>query len=71
MPVVLAEDWAKWLEVPATNDELKALLIPFKDDALTVAGQQTEDRQRSEQGPQFAAPEPLQAVRQLNSKLAR
>ena len=38
MPVILAEeDWAKWLgEVPATNDELKALLVPFKDDALTM-----------------------------------
>ena len=30
-------DWPKWLgEVPATNDELKALLVPFKDDALTM-----------------------------------
>jgi putative SOS response-associated peptidase YedK len=38
MPVVLAEkDWARWLgEVPATNDELKALLVPFGDDALTI-----------------------------------
>ena len=34
--IVAEEDWAKWLgEVPATNDELKALLVPFKDDALT------------------------------------
>jgi putative SOS response-associated peptidase YedK len=31
------EDWAQWLgEEPATNDELKALLVPFKDDALTM-----------------------------------
>jgi putative SOS response-associated peptidase YedK len=38
MPVILAEeDWAKWLgEEPATNDELRALLVPFKDDALTM-----------------------------------
>jgi putative SOS response-associated peptidase YedK len=38
MPVILAEeDWGKWLgEVPATNDELKALLVPFKDEALTM-----------------------------------
>ena len=38
MPVILAEaNWAKWLgEKPATNDELKALLVPFKDDALTM-----------------------------------
>jgi putative SOS response-associated peptidase YedK len=38
MPVVLAEkDWAKWLgEEPATLEELKALLVPFKDDALTI-----------------------------------
>jgi len=38
MPVILAEeDWAKWLgEVPTTNDELKAVLVPFKDDALTI-----------------------------------
>src|SRR5262245_66630328 len=38
MPVLLAEeDWAKWLgEEPATDDELKALLVPFKDEALTM-----------------------------------
>jgi putative SOS response-associated peptidase YedK len=38
MPVILAEEkWAKWLgEDPATNDELKVLLVPFKDDALTM-----------------------------------
>jgi len=38
MPVILAEeDWAKWLgEEPAINDELKALLVPFKDEALTM-----------------------------------
>jgi hypothetical protein len=38
MPVILAEeDWANWLgEELATNDELKALLGPFKDDALTM-----------------------------------
>jgi putative SOS response-associated peptidase YedK len=35
MPVILAEE--NWLgEVPATNDELKALLVPFKDGALTM-----------------------------------
>jgi putative SOS response-associated peptidase YedK len=38
MPVVLAEeDWATWLgEDPATSDELKAMLVPFKDDVLTM-----------------------------------
>jgi putative SOS response-associated peptidase YedK len=38
MPVIRAEEtWAKWLgEVPATSDELKALLVPFNDDALTM-----------------------------------
>ena len=38
MPVILAEqDWARWLgEEPATPDELKALLVPCKDDALTL-----------------------------------
>jgi putative SOS response-associated peptidase YedK len=38
MPVILAEeDWAKWLgEEPGTNAELKALLVPLKDDALTM-----------------------------------
>ena len=37
MPVILAEEnWAKWLGEPATNDELKALLVPFRDDALTM-----------------------------------
>jgi len=44
MPVILAEeDLAKWLgEEPATAEELKALLVAYRDD---VAGQQTEDRQ--------------------------
>ena len=38
MPVILdEEDWAKWLgQEPATPKELKALLVPFKDDALTM-----------------------------------
>jgi putative SOS response-associated peptidase YedK len=38
MPVILAEeDWTKWLgEEPATSDELKALLVPHRDDALTM-----------------------------------
>jgi putative SOS response-associated peptidase YedK len=38
MPVILSEpDWPKWLgEKPATNEELKALLVAFKDDALTI-----------------------------------
>ena len=38
MPVILAEaSWAKWLgEVPATDDELKALLVPIKHEALTM-----------------------------------
>jgi len=38
MPVIVAEeDWAKWLgEEPATPEELKALLVPFKGDALTI-----------------------------------
>jgi putative SOS response-associated peptidase YedK len=38
MPVILAdEDWAKWLgEKPATRDELKALQVPYKNDALTM-----------------------------------
>jgi putative SOS response-associated peptidase YedK len=38
MPVILAEeDCVKWLgEEPATSDELKALLIPYRDDALSI-----------------------------------
>jgi putative SOS response-associated peptidase YedK len=38
MPVILAEgDWTKWLgEEPTTPEELKALLVPFNDDALTM-----------------------------------
>jgi len=38
MPVILAEeDWATWLaEEPATLEELKALLVPYRDDALTM-----------------------------------
>ena len=65
MPVILAEeDWAKWLgEVPATNDELKALLVPFKDDALTmwpvnrqkVGNVRNKDRE-------VAEPEPIEAL---------
>jgi putative SOS response-associated peptidase YedK len=65
MPVILAEeDWAKWLgEEPATNDELKALLVPFKDEALTmwpvnrqkVGNVRNKDRDAAE-------PEPLDAL---------
>jgi putative SOS response-associated peptidase YedK len=38
MPVILAErDWAKWLgEEPAGAEELKAFLVPYRDDALTM-----------------------------------
>ena len=38
MPVILAkEDWAKWLgEEPATPKALKALRVPYKDEALTI-----------------------------------
>jgi putative SOS response-associated peptidase YedK len=36
-PSFSPKDWAKWLgEVPATNDQPKALLVPFNDDALTM-----------------------------------
>jgi putative SOS response-associated peptidase YedK len=65
MPVILAEeDWAKWLgEEPATNDEVKALLAPFKDEALTmwpvnrqkVGNVRNKDRQ-------VAEPEPVEAL---------
>src|SRR3954463_12198549 len=65
MPVVLAEqDWASWLgKEPATNDELKALLVPFRDDALTmwpvnrqkVGNVRNKDRE-------VAEPEPLEAL---------
>ena len=35
--ILAEEDWAKWLgEEPATPEELKALLVPFKDEALTM-----------------------------------
>jgi hypothetical protein len=38
MPVILAEDhWANWLgEGPVPPDELKALLVPHRDDTLTT-----------------------------------
>ena len=65
MPVVLGEeDWAKWLgEVPATAEELKALLVPFRDDALTmwpvnrqrIGNVRNKDRE-------VAEPEPLEAL---------
>jgi putative SOS response-associated peptidase YedK len=65
MPIILAEeDWEKWLgEEPATAEELKALLIPFKDDALTIwpvnrqkiGNARTKDRE-------VAEPEPLDAL---------
>ena len=43
MPVILAEeDWAKWLgKETAAPEELKTLLVSFKDDALTY-GRSTE-----------------------------
>jgi putative SOS response-associated peptidase YedK len=62
MPVILAEeDWAKWLsEKSATNDELKALLVLYKDDALImwpvnrkkIGNVRNKDRE-------VASPEPL------------
>jgi putative SOS response-associated peptidase YedK len=65
MPVVLAEeDWAKWLgEVPATNDELKALLVPLGDDALTVwpVNRQKIGNVRNKDR-EVAEPEPLEAL---------
>jgi hypothetical protein len=49
--------------VPATTDELKALLVPFKDDALTmwpvnrlkIGNVRNKDRE-------VATPEPLDAL---------
>jgi putative SOS response-associated peptidase YedK len=65
MPVILAEeDWAKWLgEVSATNDELKALLVPFKDDALTMwpVNRQRVGNVRNK-GREVAEPETLEAL---------
>jgi putative SOS response-associated peptidase YedK len=65
MPVVLAEDdWAKWLgEEPATNDELKALLVPFGDDALTIwpVNRQKIGNVRNKDR-EVAEPEPLDAL---------
>jgi hypothetical protein len=62
MPVILEEVWAKWLgEEPATAEELKALLVPFKGEALTmwpvnrqkVGNVRNKDRE-------VAEPEPLE-----------
>jgi putative SOS response-associated peptidase YedK len=65
MPVILAgEDWAKWLgEEPATNDELKALLVPYRDDALTVwpVNRQKVGNVRNTDR-EVAEPEPLAAL---------
>lgn len=38
MPVILAEkDWPRWLgEEPATEDELKALLIPCPNERMKI-----------------------------------
>ena len=38
MPVILAEkDWPKWLgEQPATEDELRALLVPCPDERIKL-----------------------------------
>jgi len=65
MPVILAEAaWAKWLgEEPATTDNLKALLVPFNDDAPTiwpvnpqkVGNIRNKDRE-------VAEPEPIEAL---------
>ena len=58
------EGWAKWLgEESATPEELKALLVPFKDDALTmwpvnrqkIGNVRNKDRE-------VASPEPLDAL---------
>src|SRR5258705_8806017 len=53
MPVILAEeDWAKWLgEEPATAEELKRCSSRSRMTRDHMASQQTEGRQRSEQGP--------------------
>ena len=65
MPVILSEeDWAKWLgEAPATNDELKALLVPFEDDALIIwpVNRQKIGNVRNKDR-EVAEPETLEAV---------
>jgi putative SOS response-associated peptidase YedK len=65
MPIILAEeDWEKWLgEEPATAEELKALLIPFKDDALTIwpVNRQKIGNARNKDR-EVAEPEPLDAL---------
>ena len=65
MPVVLAEeDWAKWLgEEPVTAEELEALLVPFKDDALTIwpVNRQKIGNVRNKDR-EVAEPEPLEAL---------
>jgi putative SOS response-associated peptidase YedK len=62
--ILAEEDWPKWLgEVTITNDELKALLVPFKDDSLTmwrvnrqkIGNVRNKDRQ-------VAEPEALEAL---------
>ena len=65
MPVIVAEEnWAKWLgEEPATPEELKALLVPFKDDALTIwpVNRQKVGNVRNKDR-EVAEPEPLEAL---------
>jgi putative SOS response-associated peptidase YedK len=59
MPVILEEpDWPKWLgEVPATEDELKALLKPCRPELIKMwpVGKAVGNVRNN--GPQLAAPE--------------
>jgi putative SOS response-associated peptidase YedK len=65
MPVILAEaDWAKWLgEMPATEEELLALLKPCPDDALRIWKVDKRVGNAKNTGPQLIRPlEPEPAI---------
>jgi putative SOS response-associated peptidase YedK len=58
MPVILAEsDWPKWLgEVPASEEELLALLKPCPDDALKIWPVNNAVGNVRNTGPQLVSP---------------
>jgi putative SOS response-associated peptidase YedK len=61
MPVILAEkDWPKWLgEESATEEELKALLVPCPPDELKLWPVDKRVGNVKNKGPELAQPLPL------------
>jgi len=69
MPVILAEkDWPKWLgEEPATEEELKALLVPCADERIEIWPVDKRVGKVRNNGPELA--KPIHAEPQLSRAL--